>query len=311
MSLLGLAAYGSDESDNDEEVQVPVKKEEPKEASNEISDEEDIPNAGNSALSLLDDEDVEDIPGLSSSKSFFASLPSSRIVEPQVVKESFIDENEDLESIPKAKVYSETPDLKAIKPKKKGPVRIMAPSLMILDPEDDEKPKRPLVQGPAKIKSGLSSLLPPPKSATVNWSNPGQSTSASKPPSAGLVPRSLTRKPIPTPASVKSRLSKNHDSDDESDVPFFTMDSKSQAMASTSRPSSSSMTVKSNPEAANPKKYHPSHQFRLDIIILFFDKCSLVSNFWREQSILVNRCSRKCRKFSQLFFEFIHFFISN
>ena len=69
--------------------------------------------------------------------------------------------------------------------------------------------------------------------------------------------------------------SKKHDSDDEeSDIPFFTMDSKKESFKTPlpnplSLPSSSSVTVRSNPEAAHPKGIepgsHPRYGFDLQI----------------------------------------------
>merc|ERR1712001_28321 len=95
--------------------------------SGEITDEDEV------IPSVLDEEDNVvgvDIPGLSSSTSLFDSLPSiSTSTVPLSSKTDFVDKNEDLSTIPKAKIYSEKPDLKAVKPKKKGPIRIMAPSL--------------------------------------------------------------------------------------------------------------------------------------------------------------------------------------
>ena len=136
---LGLVSYGSsdsEDSDNeqeDEKQETPVSKTPnqkkleavPITESGEISDEDDevIP-------SVLDDEEITaDIPGLSSSSSLLDSLPSVSKSSVPSTSKTFVDENEDLSTIPKAKIYSEKPDLKAVKPKKKGPVRIMAPSL--------------------------------------------------------------------------------------------------------------------------------------------------------------------------------------
>ena len=157
---LGLVSYGSsdsEESDNEfeNETQEPPKpKIEPdkKLEGGEISDEDEVIPAKNDQENLeqksvietgeisdeeeiipsvLDDNDItEDIPGLSSSTSLLNSLPSISSSETPSTSKDFVDENEDLSTIPKAKIYSEKPDLKAIKPKKKkGPIRIMAPSL--------------------------------------------------------------------------------------------------------------------------------------------------------------------------------------
>ena len=127
---LGLVSYGNSDSEESEEDEmqktvksipntVPIE-------SGEISDEDEV------IPSFLDEEDNEvvNIPGLSSSTSLFDSLPSiSTSTVPLSSKTDFVDKNEDLSTIPKAKIYSEKPDLKAVKPKKKGPIRIMAPSL--------------------------------------------------------------------------------------------------------------------------------------------------------------------------------------
>ena len=128
---LGLVSYGNSDSEESEEDEmqktvksipntVPIE-------SGEISDEDEV------IPSVLDEEDNVvgvDIPGLSSSTSLFDSLPSvSTSSVPLTSKADFVDKNEDLSTIPKAKIYSEKPDLKAVKPKKKGPIRIMAPSL--------------------------------------------------------------------------------------------------------------------------------------------------------------------------------------
>ena len=278
---LGLVAYASSDegSDNEEEVQEPVPEKatvKPSnessnvgvEESNEISDEEDDFINQNS---LIEDEDI---PGLSSSKSLFSSLPSVSTTVTEPKKESFVDENEDLSTIPKAKTYSENPDLIATKPKKlKGPVRIMAPSLIKkLDDDDEEKVVRPrptVSNQPSKVKSGLLSLLPAPKglgstssSSTTMIPSSTKSSAPPKPKTSNtmLVPRSVSRKP-----DQKKKPSKEGDSDDEDvDMPFFTMDAeKNQFKAPL--PSASFLTVKSNPEAQHPRGFapgsHPSHQF--------------------------------------------------
>ena len=196
---LGLVAYASsDESDNEEieEVNDPSIKNEIKSQnvpeknenntkSDEISDDE-AEGEFDSQPSFLDDD--ENIPGLSSSSSLFSVLPSvstatiSEVNNKESSSSSYIDENEDLSTIPKAKTYSETPDLMAIKPKKKkGPIRIMAPSLItkLVDDDIEKKPvPRTSLTGPSKVKSGLLSMLPPPKGAT-NFTNDSSTVSKS------------------------------------------------------------------------------------------------------------------------------------
>lgn len=233
----------------------------------EISDEEEI------IPSVLDDNDIsEDIPGLSSSTSLFNSLPSiSTSVAPSTSKD-FVDENEDLSTIPEAKIYSEKPDLKAIKPKKKkGPIRIMAPSLNGIDDGDDEKDARPVVRAPSTKKSGLFGMLPPPKNSLQTASATSLSVSApstSKPSTNSLmVPRSVSKKPLIENKRLPPPISRNHgnDSDDE-EVPFFTMDAA--AKMKDKDIASIKMNVKANPEALHPRGIepgsHPSHQFRYD-----------------------------------------------
>jgi hypothetical protein len=133
---LGLVSYGSsdDESETEEEVKtVGLEKSqihqnpEPKYLEKvDISDDEDDFIPSEIVPSLLD-EPTEDILGLSSSKSIFSSLPSSTRSIFEAKKESFIDENEDLSTIPKAKTYQSEgragTEVKTAKPKKKGPVR--------------------------------------------------------------------------------------------------------------------------------------------------------------------------------------------
>jgi len=231
----------------------------------EISDEEDI------IPSVLDDNDIsEDIPGLSSSTSLFNSLPSISSSTAPLNSKDFVDENEDLSTIPKAKVYSEKPDLKAIKPKKKkGPIRIMAPSLNSIDDADDEKETRPTVRAPSTQKSGLFGMLPPPKNSlqtisTTSISVPAPSSSKSSS-SSMMVPRSVSKKPVTEhkKISVVNRSQGRNDSDDE-DVPFFTMDAASKIKDKDI--AIMKMNVKANPEALHPRGIepgsHPSHQFR-------------------------------------------------
>ena len=246
----GLVSYGSSDEESDNENEV-TKSPKPKIEAADISDEEDDYAKGPSIL----DEETEDIPGLSSSKSLFESLPS---VSTKKSMESFVDDNEDLSTIPKAKVYSEKPDLKAMKPKKKGPVRIMAPTLNFI--EEEEKPK-PVVRQPSKLKSGLMSLLPPPKGAMAGTNSSGSNTKL-KP--SSLVPRSVaSKKPLPKP-----QLNKRKQSDDEDeDVPFFSLDKpQSDVKSSTASSGVSRLSVKSNPDASHPRGIqpgsHPSHQFR-------------------------------------------------
>ena len=262
---LGLVSYGS--SDEEEDISDQDEKVEPSKPKvtiqGEISDdEEEDRNKG--PTSILD-EDHEEIPGLSSNTTFFQSLPAT-VTATKTAHESFVDANEDLSTIPKAKVYSGDSELKATKPKKKGPVRIMAPTINALE-EDLDKPK-PVVRQPSKLKSGLMSLLPAPKSAfppakpSSSSASPADTKATTTRPM--LVPRSVTnKKPNPLP---KPQLKKSQDKDDneEEDVPFFSMDHATNS--STASVSSVSLSVNANPEASHPRGIqpgsHPSHQFR-------------------------------------------------
>lgn len=267
---LGLVSYGNSDSDQSEseedEMQktakgiadtVPIE-------SGEISDEDEV------IPSVLDEEDNVvgvDIPGLSSSTSLFDSLPSvSTSSVPLTSKADFVDKNEDLSTIPKAKIYSEKPDLKAVKPKKKGPIRIMAPSLTSSLDDDDDKPSRPIVRAPSAIKSGLFGLLPPPKNSLTTTSSKASSSSTSNPSSKPImVPRSVSKKPL---EKIKTVSKSGNDSDDE-DVPFFTVDAAKIQEKSMQNPNlKMSVTVTANPEALHPRGIkpgsHPSHQYRYD-----------------------------------------------
>lgn len=279
---LGLVSYGSsdsEDSDNeqeDEKQDTPVSKTPnhkleavPITKSGEISDEDDdvIPSV------LGDEEITADIPGLSSSSSLLDSLPSVSKSSVPSTSKTFVDENEDLTTIPKAKIYSEKPDLKALKPKKKGPVRIMAPRLAssIDDDDDDDESKRPMVKAASTIKSGLFGLLPPPKNSMykpISAPAPTPATSTSKPISKSMmVPRSVSKKP---PAEIRKPGKMNqNDSDDEEEVPFFTMGAaKMEEKSLVTNKNNLRMSVKANPEAFHPhglkRGSHPSHQFRHD-----------------------------------------------
>ena len=258
---LGLVSYGSsddeDLSDNDERLEPSRSKEI---AQYEISDDEDDDDRSKGPTSILD-EDHEEIPGLSSSTSFFQSIPS--VTTTKTAQQSFVDTNEDLSTIPKAKVYSGDFDLKALKPKKKGPVRIMAPT--INDLEEDDKPK-PVVRQPSKLKSGLISLLPAPKGAFSTSRSSSSSVASAKP--TMLVPRSVTNKtPLAKPQLKKSRAIEIEDEkEDGTEVPFFSLDASKSSASAVAVSSVSSLSVKSNPEASHPRGIqpgsHPSHQFR-------------------------------------------------
>ena len=147
----------------------------------------------------------------------------------------YIDENEDLSTIPEAKVYE--PELPKVIAKKtrKGPVRIMAPVLGGSDDDDDDATKKPFVPvtGSQK-KSNLLSLLPPPKNS-ISFAPKSSSAGAAAPiptptpkaTSGGFIPRSVSRPPPPTTSTSSKRRKVDKDSDesdDDDNVAFFTLD---------------------------------------------------------------------------------------
>ena len=85
-------------------------------------------------------------------------------------------------------------------------------------------------------------------------------TSASKPVSKPMmVPRSVSKKP-------PGKMTQN-DSDDEEEVPFFTMGAaKMEEKSLVTNENNLRVSVKANPEAFHPhglkRGSHPSHQFR-------------------------------------------------
>lgn len=142
----------------------------------------------------------------------------------------YIDENEDLSTIPEAKVYE--PELPKVVAKKnrKGPVRIMAPVLGDSDDEADDVTKKPFVPVTgSKKKSNLLSLLPPPKNS-ISFAPKSSSTDppipTPKPSTSGFIPRSVSRPPAPSTSTSKRRKvdKDSDDSDDDDNVAFFTLD---------------------------------------------------------------------------------------
>ena len=124
-----------------------------------------------------------------------------------------------------------------------------------------------MVRAASKIKSGLFGLLPPPKnsmykpiSAPVPTPASTSATSTSKPVSKPMmVPRSVSKKPL-------GKMTQN-DSDDEEEVPFFTMGAaKMEEKSLVTNENNLRVSVKANPEAFHPhglkRGSHPSHQFR-------------------------------------------------
>jgi hypothetical protein len=128
-----------------------------------------------------------------------------------------------------------------------------------------------MVKAASNIKSGLFGLLPPPKNSMYKPMSapapaPTPATSTSKPVSKSMmVPRSVTKKP-PTEIRKPGKMTRN-DSDDEEEVPFFTMGAaKMEEKSLVANENNLRMSVKANPEAFHPhglkRGSHPSHQFR-------------------------------------------------
>jgi len=167
----------------------------------------------------------------------------------------YIDENEDLSTIPAAKIYEPVAKL-TVKKDRKGPIKIMAPTLNQGDSDEDEpsKPRYIPRPGGGAKKSNLLSLLPPPKNSVSfvkkstessidqSSSTPGQSSGAPVKPNM-LVPRSISRPPLPTTTTAQQRkmlvakrqkgvdkksTADNSDSDDDDEAggtcSFFTLD---------------------------------------------------------------------------------------
>ena len=178
---------------------------------------------------------------------------SSKEVEPETV--DYIDENEDLSTIPEAKIYEPVAKL-TVKKDRKGPIKIMAPTLNLGDSDDDEpsKPRYIPRPGGGAKKSNLLSLLPPPKNSVSFVKNSSESSaeqsSSTAGPSSGtpakpnmLIPRSISRPPLPSTSTAQQRqvlvakrqkavdkksTAANSDSDDDDEAggtfSFFTLD---------------------------------------------------------------------------------------
>ncbi len=167
----------------------------------------------------------------------------------------YIDENEDLSTIPAAKIYEPVAKL-TVKKDRKGPIKIMAPTLNQGDSDDDEpaKPRYIPRPGGGAKKSNLLSLLPPPKNSVSFVKNSTESSSDQSPSTTGsssgslakpntLIPRSISRPPLPSTSTAQQRqilvakrqkaadkksTAENSDSDDDDEAggacSFFTLD---------------------------------------------------------------------------------------
>lgn len=222
----------------------------------DISDEENEPlnqSQDDEIGSILDDTaHLDDNPLTNvSSGSLFGSLPASQTsnraneVKTQGVaqesKNRYVDENEDMDTIPERKVYqggkaelkpTKTYDsrlLKGIGQKdvsvKKGPVRILAPTLLSdRDIEEGGPPRKKFV--PFSTKTGLLGLLPKPKNTSIPKETKGSfhsfdlgsnketdkvsngPTTSKASSSQALIPRSVSRKPISNVSRPSTKVEK-------------------------------------------------------------------------------------------------------
>jgi hypothetical protein len=243
------SSSGEDDDDDDDDETLGSKEEEKENGdameadlgNSQISDEEDFADLGG----VIDDDDGDFAIGLSSGPSLFASLPST--TSSAAAASGFVDEDEDLQSIPKAS-ESERADA-ALKPvtstmakkRRNGPVKIVLPTLAEL--EDDRKvssvPKPRAASSTAK--SMLLSILPAPKNSVAVPKEAAalppvaaRSTGAAAPKAPSIfVPDSVARrKRAAANAPTAAKKKRDHDedsSDDEGVSPssFFALDSVS------------------------------------------------------------------------------------
>lgn len=203
---MSLVAYDADsDSDNSEQEEndgqqhasftaaagdVLAKKKSNKAVDDNISDEEDFIgqiNNGDADDHFFDVKEP-DLISLISEK-----LPNAKL---KSLNPSFVDETEDVSSIPEKKDYGIKPEEPPAKKKKRqGPVQIVLPALSKLEEEEEEE-RKPKIQ-PSKSGSGLFSLLPAPKNSfTRKVSNSVlQSQSVSKTPALSATPNENNLKP--------------------------------------------------------------------------------------------------------------------
>ena len=260
-----------------------------------ISDEEDLfTNSVDDISSSVFEDTGGSINPLSN--SLFSSLPlqqnqnTSNGHQNPSKNNLHIDEDEDLNTIPEHKVYKgETLELKPRKKDqqsvqnskhpnkslKKGPVRILAPSLMNERDLEDNGPPRKIIAASSK-KSGLLGLLPKPKGLVPSTSSPNDSVSkekeqnskevsVTKVSSNPFVPRSVSRKPASNSqkenSSKKQVPNKNsNESDDDSDsepTSFFTLEDEPLPVPSANTNYSDSSSTATNTFVHQTDTYTP------------------------------------------------------
>ena len=297
---MALVSYGSSDESDLSENEDEIKEDKLKDSQN-LSINQSIINTENNSSkvsdAISDEEDLftnqtddasssifHDTGGAANvSNSLFSSLPSQQnqnianSSEKLQKNNVYVDENEDLNTIPEHKVYKgATLELKPKKKDqlssqsskfpnknlKKAPVRIMAPSLLSDRDLEDNGPPRKIIA--ASKKSGLLGLLPKPKGQAVPTDNPSISALKSNEPTAKestlpksnnnpFVPRSVSRKPAPSSSkngtTAKNQVSKKNvnESDDDSDsepTSFFTLEDKPLLPSSVQDTSTSIDSVK-------------------------------------------------------------------
>ena len=275
---MALVSYGSsgesDISDHEEDEvpltskipakQVPISDDEDVESKNDNSKPDAKPDSIAGIGSILD-EDEYDIIGTSSStaSTLFSALKAPESAN-NSASSSLVDQNEDLSTIPKAKVYSDQPaeeqkpekkpsiwSSRAKKVRKVGPVKIMAPSLISEEDEDEDNGPRLPAKRPVPTQNGpmthaLFSFLPKPKNNGPKAPPPSTKTTTTS-----MMPRTVANKKAAVKKPSKPRA--ESDSEGEDDAPFFSFDSNVQNP--TPGPSTSVLPsgINAKPDATAPE----------------------------------------------------------
>jgi len=244
---MALVAYDTNsdsdisEEDEDEEIIQPLVKVNndtktinESEANGHISDEEDFFDHDTSNPNNGVFEEEPDLISLISQK-----LPNAKL---KSVDKSYIDEAEDVSSIPAKKDYGDKVEEPPAKKKKRaGPVQISIPALV--DLKDDEETKEVVKIQPSKTGSGLFSLLPPPKNKMTRENRSGNQVPAlpTAKPAQGQSSGNLNLKPQgvrkvgliphrvanPVKPAVPSKPTPADNSDEDSDDDYLGVNSGS------------------------------------------------------------------------------------
>ncbi len=193
-------------------------------------------------------------------------------------KSNFVDDKEDLSSIPAASASERAavplkPRIAGAGVKRKGPVRIVLPSLSQLAKDGDEDDVAG-VSSPKKLrpasggnKTALLSMLPCPKNdiSTLGKAASSPSLSATSKAKTMMVPDSVARRrsgAAPKPAAAKREVaplkkddSDSEDSGDDEPSSFFTLETPA---AGTTEPLATSSSVSLPQVKANPAAVAPA-----------------------------------------------------